>query len=72
VQTLGRTILYDQPGTGASDPVSLDNLSTLEQWTDIISVVLDEVGSTEAAPFDDRGGHELKGVPGERRLFAVA
>jgi len=22
--------------------------------------------------FDDRGIHELKGVPGERRLFAVA
>jgi class 3 adenylate cyclase len=48
LQGLGRLIFYDQPGTGASDPVSLDDLPSLEQWTDTISVVLDAVGSREA------------------------
>jgi class 3 adenylate cyclase len=31
-----------------SDPVTLDALPTLEQWTDSISAVLDELGSREA------------------------
>ena len=48
VQTLGRVIFYDQIGTGASDPISLDNLPTLEQWTDTITVVMDAVDSKEA------------------------
>jgi pimeloyl-ACP methyl ester carboxylesterase len=46
--TLGRLIFFDQPGTGASDPVSLDSLPTLEQWTDSIQAVLDELESTDA------------------------
>lgn len=46
--SIGRLILFDQPGTGASDPVSPGALPTLEQWADSISAVLDDLGSNEA------------------------
>jgi hypothetical protein len=46
--SLGRLIFFDQPGTGASDPVSPGALPTLEQWADSITVVLDDLGSSEA------------------------
>src|ERR1700740_3658675 len=46
--SLGRLILFDQPGTGASDPVSPGALPTLEQWADSITAVLDDLGSRDA------------------------
>jgi class 3 adenylate cyclase len=46
--TLGRLIFFDQPGTGASDPVTPGALPTLEQWADSIAAVLDDLGSREA------------------------
>jgi class 3 adenylate cyclase len=46
--SLGRLIFFDQPGTGASDPVTLGELPNLEQWADSITAVLDDLGSTEA------------------------
>jgi class 3 adenylate cyclase len=46
--SLGRLIFFDQPGTGASDPVSTGALPTLEQWADSITAVLDDLGSREA------------------------
>jgi class 3 adenylate cyclase len=46
--SLGRLIFFDQPGTGASDPVSPGALPTLEQWADSIVAVLDDLGSSEA------------------------
>lgn len=46
--SLGRLIFFDQPGTGASDPVPPDALPTLEQWADSITAVLDDLGSREA------------------------
>jgi pimeloyl-ACP methyl ester carboxylesterase len=46
--SLGRLIFLDQPGTGASDPVSPDAMPTLEQWADSITAVLDDLGSSEA------------------------
>ena len=46
--SLGRLIFFDQPGTGASDPVTPGELPTLEQWADSITAVLDDLGSTEA------------------------
>jgi class 3 adenylate cyclase/pimeloyl-ACP methyl ester carboxylesterase len=46
--SLGRLIFFDQPGTGASDPVTPDALPTLEQWADSITAVLDDLGSSEA------------------------
>jgi class 3 adenylate cyclase/pimeloyl-ACP methyl ester carboxylesterase len=46
--SLGRLIFFDQPGTGASDPVRPGALPTLEQWADSITAVLDDLGSREA------------------------
>jgi class 3 adenylate cyclase len=47
--SIGRLIFFDQPGTGASDPVTPGALPTLEQWADSITAVLDDLGSREAA-----------------------
>ncbi len=46
--SLGRLIFFDQPGTGASDPVTPGALPTVESWADSITAVLDDLGSTEA------------------------
>jgi class 3 adenylate cyclase len=46
--SLGRLILFDQPGTGASDPITGGALPTLELWADSITAVLDDLGSGEA------------------------
>jgi class 3 adenylate cyclase len=46
--SLGRLIFFDQPGTGASDPVTAGASPTLEQWADSITAVLDDLGSSEA------------------------
>jgi class 3 adenylate cyclase/pimeloyl-ACP methyl ester carboxylesterase len=46
--SLGRLIYFDQPGTGASDPVTPGALPSLEQWADSIAAVLDDLGSREA------------------------
>lgn len=46
--SLGRLIIFDQPGTGASDSAAAGALPTLEQWADSITAVLDAVGSREA------------------------
>ncbi|AYE97619.1 hydrolase [Mycobacterium paragordonae] len=46
--SLGRLIMFDQPGTGASDWAFAGALPTLEQWADSITAVLDDVGSREA------------------------
>jgi class 3 adenylate cyclase len=46
--SLGRLIFFDQPGSGASDPVTADAPTTLEQWSDSITAVLDDLGSREA------------------------
>ncbi len=51
VASLGRLIYFDQPGTGASDPVEPGALPTLEQWADSITAVLDDLGSREAVLF---------------------
>ena len=46
--SLGRLISFDQPGTGASDPVKPGALPTLEQWADSITAVLDDLGIRQA------------------------
>ncbi|MEV3901924.1 adenylate/guanylate cyclase domain-containing protein [Mycobacterium sp. NPDC050551] len=46
--SLGRLILLDLPGVGASDPVAGSALPTLEHWADSITAVLDDLGSSEA------------------------
>jgi pimeloyl-ACP methyl ester carboxylesterase len=54
--SLGRLIFFDQPGTGASDPVTPGALPTLEQWADSITAVLDDLGSQEAVLLASNGG----------------
>jgi class 3 adenylate cyclase len=46
--SLGRLIFFDQPGTGASDPVTPEAMPNIEQWADSIIAVLDDLGSSEA------------------------
>ncbi|ORB64790.1 adenylate/guanylate cyclase domain-containing protein [Mycolicibacterium tusciae] len=46
--SVGRLILIDQPGTGASDPIAPDAMPTLEKFADSITAVLDDLGSDEA------------------------
>ena len=46
--SLGRLIFFDQPGTGASDPVTPGALPIMEQWADSITAVLDDLGSHAA------------------------
>jgi class 3 adenylate cyclase len=46
--SLGRLIFFDQPGTGASDPVTPGALPTMEQWSDSITAVLDDLRSRQA------------------------
>jgi pimeloyl-ACP methyl ester carboxylesterase len=46
--SLGRLIFLDQPGTGASDPITAGALPTLEQWADSITAVLEDLGIGEA------------------------
>lgn len=54
--SLGRVIVFDQPGTGASDPVEPSALPTLEQWADSITAVLDDLGCREAVLIASNAG----------------
>jgi pimeloyl-ACP methyl ester carboxylesterase len=56
--TLGRVILFDLPGNGLSDPVSLDHLPGIEQWMDYVRVVMDAAGAERAVLYgaDAAGG----------------
>ena len=56
--SLGRLIFFDQPGTGASDPVTPGALPTLEQWADSITAVRDDLGSREAVLLAVAGGFQ--------------
>jgi class 3 adenylate cyclase len=49
--SFSRLIMFDRRGTGVSDPVSIDNPPTLEQWADDALAVLDEVRSEKTALF---------------------
>ena len=44
----GRTIQFDMPGTGSSDPLPSSRLGTLEEWMDTVGVVLDAEGVEQA------------------------
>jgi len=56
--SFGRVIMYDQRGTGMSDPVPLDALPTLEERMDEARIVLDDVGIEQAAVVGyEWGGH---------------
>jgi class 3 adenylate cyclase len=47
--SFSRLILFDKRGSGASDPVPLGALPTLEEWSDDIRTVMDAAGSERAA-----------------------
>jgi len=49
LSSFSRVILFDQRGTGLSDPVPLSQLPTLEERIDDIRAVMDAVGSQRAA-----------------------
>jgi class 3 adenylate cyclase len=53
--SLGRLIFFDQPGTGASDPVTPGAMPTPEQWADSITAVLDDLGSRDAVLLASHG-----------------
>jgi class 3 adenylate cyclase len=63
--SLGRLIFFDQPGTGASDPVEPGALPTLEQWADSIKAVLDDLDSSEAVLLG------VNGAVAQAALFAA-
>ena len=47
--SFSRLILFDQRGTGLSDPVPLDALPTLEEWMDDVRAVSDAAGAERPA-----------------------
>lgn len=51
VSRVGRLTMFDQAGTGISDPIPLDSLPGLEQWTDSTKAVLDDAGIEKATLF---------------------
>lgn len=51
--TLGRLILFDLPGMGLSDPVSLDEVPTIERFVDCVRAVLDAAGCERAVVYGD-------------------
>ncbi|HEV2686509.1 MAG TPA: alpha/beta hydrolase, partial [Actinomycetota bacterium] len=57
--SFGRVIMYDQRGTGMSDPVPLDALPTLEERMDEARIVLDEVGIERVAVLGYEWGGQL-------------
>jgi class 3 adenylate cyclase len=54
--SFARVISFDQRGSGVSDPVSLEEVTSLELWMDDIQVVMDAVGSESAAFYGLGGG----------------
>ena len=54
--SFGRLISFDQRGSGLSDPVSLEELPSIEQWMDDVRVVMDDAGSKSAVLLAIGGG----------------
>jgi pimeloyl-ACP methyl ester carboxylesterase len=59
LSSLGRLIVFDQRGTGVSDPLPPDEAPSLEQWLDDISTVMGEAGSQQAVLVGMGGGGSL-------------
>src|SRR5205807_2662633 len=51
-----RLLLFDKRGTGASDPLPLDSLPTLEDWMDDVRLVMDAAGSEKAVLYGSTEG----------------
>ena len=54
--SFSRLIIFDQRGTGLSDPISLYELPSIEQWMDDVRAVMDAAGSERAAIFGHGDG----------------
>ncbi len=54
--TFSRVILLDKRGSGVSDPVNMANVPTIEEWSEDITIVLDEVGSESVIVVGDVEG----------------
>jgi len=57
--SFGRVIMYDQRGTGMSDPVPLDALPTLEERMDDARIVLDDAGVGQVGVLGYEWGGQL-------------
>lgn len=55
LSSFSRVILFDKRGVGLSDPLTLDNVPTLERGVEDVSVVMDAVGSVSGALFATAG-----------------
>lgn len=53
--SFSRLILTDHLGSGASDPVDVDENPAMQVWTDSLTAVLDTVGSNSASVFGIHG-----------------
>jgi class 3 adenylate cyclase/pimeloyl-ACP methyl ester carboxylesterase len=54
-----RQVLFDQRGTGLSDPVAIAELSSLERWIDTTEVVLDAAGCVRPVLLGVTAGAQL-------------
>jgi pimeloyl-ACP methyl ester carboxylesterase len=54
--SFARVISFDQRGSGVSDPVSIDELTSLDIWMDDIHAVMDAAGSESAVFYGIGGG----------------
>ena len=51
-----RVLVFDQRGTGLSDPVSIADMTPIERWTDQVGTVLDAAGMQDATIIGFGGG----------------
>jgi pimeloyl-ACP methyl ester carboxylesterase len=54
--SLSRLILFDQRGSGASDPIADKAMPTSEEWADDVRAVLDAARSERAVVFAEADG----------------
>lgn len=59
VSSYSRLIIFDQRGTGMSDPIPLTNPPTLEERMDDIRAVMDDAGSDRAVVLGSQNGGPL-------------
>lgn len=54
--SFARVIMFDQTGSGVSDPVSTDNPPNIDSWIEDLTAVMDEIGCEKAALLGDTEG----------------
>ncbi len=56
VSTFATVVMYDPRGSGLSDPVALEDLPTLERWTEDLHTIVESVGFTQAVLIAESAG----------------